>query len=132
MSTFQERRAANKNGIYHSIKTSFNKIFTHEGLAAKVLEAVHLVTPILTEGSLLANLHVLRCLSAGQHIPAVNQTFYNNCYSAVTHSTGNGAQQFKPADHPSLAASYAVYHQSLPNNHTQPERPTYIKDVSVS
>ena len=131
MSTRSARQEANKEGKFHSVKVSFNKIFSHQGLAAKVVEAVHLVTPILTEGSLLANLHILHCVESGQSIPAINQTFFYHCYSAVSHSTGNGAQQFKSADHPSLAASYNLYTQLLPNTHTKPDRPTFIKDVSA-
>ena len=132
MATIKERKKANKEGRLHSVKTSFPQIFAHEGLAAKVKQAVLLVTPILTEGSLLANLHVLRCMESGQHAPVISQEFFFNCYSAVSHSTGNGAQQFNPANHPSLAASYTLYTQCLPNNHAKPERPTFIKDVSTA
>lgn len=134
MSTFKSRKAAQKNGRFYTVKTSFKKIFAHEGLATKIEEAVQLVTPILTEGSLLANLHVLRCLSAdsGQSIPDIDQTFYYDCYAAVTYSTGNQAQEFDPTKHPSLAASYAMYTQSLPPGHAKPERPTFIKDVSFT
>lgn len=129
MSAFAARREANKKGSFHSVKTSFNKIFPPGGLATKVEQAVHLVTAILTEGSLLANLHVIRCMESGQS-PPINQTFYNHCYSAVSHSTGNGAQQFVPAKDPSLAESYDLYTRCLPALHTKPERPTFIKDVS--
>ncbi|KAL3135720.1 hypothetical protein ABBQ38_006188 [Trebouxia sp. C0009 RCD-2024] len=108
--------------------TGFKQIFPHEGLAAKVEQAVHLVTPILTEGSLLANLHVIRCMESGQS-PPINQTFFNHCYSAVSHSTGKAAQQFVPAKHPSLAESYDLYTQCLPALHTKPEKPTFIKDI---
>ena len=121
-----------KQGRLHSVKTGFHQIFAHEGLAAKVEQAVLLATPIFTEGSLLANLHVLRCIESGQHAPVLSQDFFFNCYSAVSHSMGNGAQQFKPANHPSLAASYNLYPQCLPNNHARPERPTFIKDVSTA
>lgn len=129
MSAFAARREANKQGRFHSVKTGFKQIFTHPGLAAKVEQAVHLVTPILTEGSLLANLHVIRCMESGQS-PPIDQTFFNHCYSAVSHSTGNRAQDFVPAKDPSLAESYDLYTQCLPALHTKPERPTYIKDVS--
>ena len=132
MSTIRERKEANKKGRLHSVKTSFQQIFPHGGLAAKVEQAVHLVTPILTKGSLLANIHVLRCIESGHNAPVISQVFFYNCYSAVSHSTGNRAQQFKPANHPSLAASYNVYTQCLPNNHARPERSTFIKDVSTA
>ena len=88
-------------------------------------------TPILTEDSLLATLHFLRCLSSGQSVPVINQAFFNQCYSAVSHSTGNVAQQFDATKHPSLAASYSFYAQALPTNHAKPETPTFIKDVSI-
>jgi len=76
MSTIRERKEANKKGRLHSVKTSFQQIFPHEGLAAKVEQAVHLVTPILTEGILLANIHVLRCIESGHNAPVINQVFF--------------------------------------------------------
>ena len=130
MSTHKARKEANKKGRFHSVKTSFSQIFPHDGLADIVEQAVHLVTPILTEGSLLANLHVQRCLESGQNI-VVTQTFFNQCYSAVSHATGNRAEQFKPSSHPPLAESYNLYTQCLPSNHTRPGRPTFLKDVST-
>ncbi|KAL3143153.1 hypothetical protein ABBQ38_002014 [Trebouxia sp. C0009 RCD-2024] len=133
MATFQARKEANSKGQMYTVKTGFNNIFpADEPLSAKILQAVDLLTPILTEGSLLANLHVLRCAEQGGNIPLVNQTFYNNCYAAVTHSTGSGAQQFKSADHPALAESYTLYRDSLPAGHAKPERPTFLKDVSIT
>ena len=138
MSTFAARRAANKEGRTYTVKTGFNRIFTHQGVAAKVQEAVHLVTPILTEGSLLANLHILRCIESGADLPALGstgtkgQTFFNNCYAAVTYSTGFRAQQFDTRKCADLTASYELYCQLLPANHIKPERPTYLKDVSTT
>ena len=132
MSSIRERKEANKKGRLHSVKTSFQQFLPHEGLASKVEQAVHLATPILTEGSLLANLHVLRCIESGQNARVISQELFYNCYSAVSHSTGNRAQQFKPANHPSLAGSYNLYTQCLPNNHARPERPTFMQDVSTA
>ena len=133
MSTRHTRREANETGEIYSVKAGFNKLLpADETLSTKVLQAVDLVTPILTEGSLLANLHVLRCTEPGRDIPEITQTFFNNCYAAVTHSTGYKAQQFKAAAHPALAESYAVYKQSLPGDHAKPERPRFIKDVSTT
>ena len=129
MSTVRECKKANEKGRFYCIKYSFQQIFPHHGLATEIAQAVNLVKPILTEGSLLSNLHVLRCLESGE-CPVINQTFFYNCYSAVSYATGNRAQQFKPTDYPSLA-SYSLYTQSLPNSHTRPERPTFIKDVSI-
>ena len=130
MSTIKERKAANEKGQVYSIKHSFQRFFPHRGLATQVVQAVDQVTPILTEGSLLANLHVLRCVESGES-PVINQVFFYSCYCAVSYATGSQAQQFKATDHPSLATSYSLYAQCLPSNHTRPERPTYIKDVSV-
>ena len=131
MSDFAARRALNQEGRLHTVKTGFKQIFPHQGLAAKVQEAVQLVTPILTEGSLLANLHVLRCIQSGDSL-SINQTFWNHCYSAVSYATGNQAREFDPAKDPSLARSYELYRQSLPAFHRKPEKPTYIKDASTS
>ena len=39
---------------------------------------------------------------------------------------------FDPASEPDLAASYGVYQQSVPPNHTKLERPTYLKAVSFT
>ena len=137
MSTQQARREANQTGLIYSVKAGFNKLFPADqavpakaALSAKILQAVDLVMPILTEGSLLANLHVLRCAEQG-NMPLIDQTFFNHCYAAVTFSTGRSAQQFKPADHPELAVSYTQYKDCLPDDHTQPERPSFIKDVST-
>ena len=121
MSDFAARRALSKEGRFHTVKTGFKQTFSHQGLAAKVQEAVQLVTPILTEGSLLAN-HVLRCIQSGKSL-SINQTFWNCCYSAVSYATGNKAQEFDPAKDPSLAASYELYRQSLPALHRKPETP---------
>ena len=122
MATRQERRAANKEGSIYSVKTGFKKIFTDARLAATTLQALQLVTPIVIEANILANLHVLRCLEEGgpavqNAVPKLDQTFYSNCMYAK---------------HPSLAASLNLYKQQLPSSHQQPERPTFIKDVSAT
>ena len=112
-------------------KPASNIVFP-AALSTKVLQAVDLVTPILTEGGFVANLHVLRYAELGRDIPNVNQTFCDNCYAAVRHSTGNRAQQIKSADHPALAGSYTLYRHYLPDDHAKPERPKLIKDVSTT
>lgn len=94
-----------------------------------VQTAVNLVKPIVVEGLLLANLHVLRLLEANQELPKMNETFFNHCFAAVSHATGFRAQQFKPTSDPQLATSYQLYCQSLPAHHQKPERPTFIKAV---
>ena len=137
MATRQERRAANKEGSIYSVKTGFRKIFTDARLAAITLQALQLVTPIVIEANILANLHVLRCLEEGgpavqNAVPKLDQTFYSNCMYAVSHATGRQAVQFNAAKHPSLAASLNLYKQQLPSSHQQPERPTFIKDVSAA
>ena len=55
MSTLRERKEQNEKGRFYSVKYSFQQIFPHQGLATQSVQAVDLVTPILTEGSLLAN-----------------------------------------------------------------------------
>lgn len=132
MATRQARRAANKEGSIFSVKTGFKQIFTEERLAAITLQAVQLVTPIVIEANALANLHVLRCLETDGAVPKLDQTFFSNCMYAVSHATGRQAVQFNADKNKSLAASHSLYKQQLPPTHQQPERPTYIKDVSAA
>ncbi|DBA73691.1 TPA: hypothetical protein ACH3X2_009671 [Trebouxia sp. C0005] len=131
MATRQARRDANKEGKLYSVKTGFNTIFTHPGLAATTLQAVQLVSPILIASNVLANLHVLRCLetTAGD-VPKLDQTFFSNCMYAVTHATGHKAVQFDRAKNGELTKSLDIYLQQLPQGHQPLERPTLIKDVS--
>ena len=132
MATQQARRAANKEGSIYSVKTGFKQIFTDARLAAITLQAVQLVTPILIEANALAILHVLRCLETDGAVPKLDQTFFSNCMYAVTHATGKQAVQFNVDKNASLAASHSLYSQELPPAHQQPERPTFIKDVSFA
>ena len=124
MATRQARRAANKEGSLHSVKTGFKRIFTDARLAAITLQAVHLVTPIVIEANALANLHVLRCLEIDGAVPKLNQTFFSNCMYSVSHATGSHAVQFNADNYPRLAASHNLYSQQLPPTHCAPERPT--------
>ncbi|KAA6428181.1 MAG: hypothetical protein FRX49_01777 [Trebouxia sp. A1-2] len=130
MATRQARRDANKEGKLYSVKTGFNTIFTHPGLAATTLQAVQLVSPILIASNVLANLHVLRCLetTAGD-VPKLDQTFFSNCMYAVTHATGHKAVQFNRAKNGELTESLDIYLQQLPQGHQPLERPTLIKDI---
>ena len=130
MATRHARRDANKEGRLYTVKTGFHTIFTDAQLAATTLQAVQLVSPILIESNILANLHVLRCLESDGSVGKLNQTFFSNCMYAVTHSTGRGAVQFDPTKNAKLAESLDIYRQQLPNHHEPPERPTFIKDVS--
>ena len=132
MATRQARRAANKEGSIYSVKTGFKKIFTDARLAEITLRAVQLVTPILIEANALANLHVLRCLETNGAVPKLDQTFFSNCMYAVSHATGRQAVQCNADKNASLAASHGLYSQQLPQTHQKPERPTYLKDVSVA
>ncbi len=135
MSTRQQRREANKAGRFCNVKSGVNSFFTNQVLLEQIQQAVQLVIPLLVEGNLLANLHVLRCIEAREAIPKLDQAFFNRCFYAVSFSTGRRAQQFNEAtDHdPSLATSYnTLYSQSLPANHQKPERPAFLKDVSFA
>ena len=132
MTTRQDRRAANKEANIYNVKTGFRKIFTEARLAAITLQAVQLVTPIVIEANALANLHVLRCLETDGAVPLLNNTFFSNCMYAVSHATGRQAVQFSVSKNAALAASHSLYAQQLPAAHQKPERPTYIKDVSVA
>lgn len=132
MATQHARRAANKEGSMYSVKTGFKKIFTDARLASVTQQAVRLVTPIVIEANALANLHVLRCLETDGAVPKLDQTFFSNCMYAVTYATGRQATQFNANKNASLAASHSLYNQQLPPTHQPPERPTFIKDVSVA
>ena len=133
MSTRQQRRKANEAGRFYNVKSGVNSFFTNQVLLEQIQQAVQLVIPLLVEGNLLANLHVLRCIEAREAIPKLDQTFFNRCFYAVSFGTGHRAQQFHEATDPSLATSYnTLYSQSLPANHQKPERPTFLKDVSFA
>ncbi|DBA95645.1 TPA: hypothetical protein ACH3X3_013488 [Trebouxia sp. C0006] len=69
MSTQQQRREANKAGRFYNVKSGVNNFFTDEVLLQQIQQAVQLVIPLLVEGNLLANLHVLRCIEAEEAIP---------------------------------------------------------------
>ena len=132
MATRQARRAANKKGRMYSVKTSFNTIFTHPQLAATTMQAVQLVSPILIASNVLANLHVLRCLETAENVCKLDNTFFYNCMAAVTHATGRQATEFDRAKNVKLTESLDIYLQTLPHQHQSPERPTYLKDVSLT
>ncbi len=133
MSTRQQRREANKAGRFYNIKSGVNSFFTNQVLLEQIQQAVQLVIPLLVEGNLLVNLHVLRCIEAREAIPKLDQTFFNRCFYAVSFGTGRQAQQFSEESDEGLAISYnTLYSHSLPANHQKPERPTSLKDVSFA
>ena len=106
-------------------------LVTDQDLLDQIQQAVQLVTPLFVEGNLLANLHVLRCIEAGEAIPKLDHMFFSRCFYAVSFSTGHQARQFNKASDPCLATSHdTLYQQSLLANHQRPERPTFLKDVS--
>ncbi len=80
MSTQQQRREANKAGRFYNVKSGVDSFFTDEVLLQQIQQAVQLVIPLLVEGNLLANLHVLRCIEAEEAIPKLDQTFFNRCF----------------------------------------------------
>ena len=59
MSTRQQRRKANEAGRFYTVKSGVNSFFTNQVLLEQIQQAVQLVIPLLVEGNLLANLHVL-------------------------------------------------------------------------
>ncbi|KAA6416649.1 MAG: hypothetical protein FRX49_13385 [Trebouxia sp. A1-2] len=83
MSTRQQRREANQAGRFYNVKSGVNSFFTDQALLGQIQQAVQLVTPLLVEGHLLANLHVLRCIEAGEAMPKLDQTFYNRLLKAA-------------------------------------------------
>ena len=89
MSSRQQRREANAAGRLYTVKTGVNQFFTNQDLLGQVQQAVQLVTPILVESSLLANLHILRCFEDREVVPELNQMFFNRCFYAVTFATGS-------------------------------------------
>ena len=116
------------NTGFYNVKTGVNSFLTDQDLLDQIQQAVQLVTPLLVEGNLLANLHVLRCIEAGEAIPKLDQMFFSRRFYAVSFSTGHQARQFNTASDPCLATSHdTLYQQSLPANHQRPERPTFFK-----
>ena len=87
------------------------------------------MVPVL---QLLANLHLLRCLEVGSDLPKAKElnSFFNS-WAAVSFSTGPHAQQYNPSSDPSLTNTVQLFINSLPVNHQRPERPTYLKAVSI-
>ena len=61
----------------------------------------------------------------------LNRLLCCRCYAAVSISCGPGAQQFSRNKDPILAESLDHYSWHLPASHQKPERPTYLKDVSI-
>ncbi|DBA75796.1 TPA: hypothetical protein ACH3X1_010204 [Trebouxia sp. C0004] len=121
MSIRQQRREANKTGRFFNIKSGVNSFFTDQAFLEQIQQAVQLVIPLLVEGNLLANEHVLNCIEAGEVIPKLDQTFFNRCFYAVSFGTGCQAQQFNETSDLSLATSHGtLYSQSLPGNHQRP------------
>ena len=78
--TRQQRRDFNATGHMYTVKTGFKSIFHHQGLADMAQRAVNLVKPIIVEGLLLANLHVLRLLESNRELPKMDETFFNRCF----------------------------------------------------
>jgi len=117
---------------YTVVKTGFDTAFHSAPLKAIIKKAIDFATPLRIQGQLLATFHVLRLVENSIPIPPLRTTFWNQCYATVSHSTGPAAQQFDPESNPLLAASLTAYSQHLPAGYQVPERPTYIKDVSVT
>ncbi|DBA92076.1 TPA: hypothetical protein ACH3X1_015808 [Trebouxia sp. C0004] len=59
----------NKAGRFYHVKSGVNSFFRDQVLLEQLQQAVQLVIPLLVEGNLRANLHVLRCTEAGEAIP---------------------------------------------------------------
>ena len=115
---------------YTVVKTGFHTAFHYAPVRAVIKQAIDFATPLRIQGQLLATFHVIRLVENSIPIPHLDVTFWNQCYAAVSHSTGYRAQQVDPATNPLLAASLIAYNQHLPAGHQLPERPTLIKDVS--
>ena len=123
-------QAANKDATRRSVKTSFKKAFTDQNLVGMIERSVKLSTPIQQQAHLLANLHALRLCENGIAMPAVNETFWNRCYSAVSKATG-GSYKFKRNQDAELTTSLDQFtSHCVPAGHVKPERPAFIKDVS--
>lgn len=137
------RRQDNAGSSVSVIQVGANSIFKPAGcinLLPVVRTAVTLSHQILVEGHMLASLHVLRLLQNNQPLPRLCtggseskwQTMMDNCYAAVSQAVGPRCQQFSPNKEPELATSYNLYQHSLPAGHIKPERPTWLKPVSLS
>jgi len=103
-------------------------------LLEQIQQAVQLqlVIPLLVEGNLLANLHVLRCIEAREAIPRLDQTFFNRCFYTVSFGTGHRAQQFNEATDPSLATSLQYSVQSELASKSPETRKAFLTDVSFA
>ncbi|DBB10514.1 TPA: hypothetical protein ACH3X3_002053 [Trebouxia sp. C0006] len=99
MSTQQQRREANKAGRFYNVKSGVDSFFTDEVLLQQIQQAVQLVIPLLVEGNLLANLHVLRCIEAEEAIPKLDQTFFNRCFMSHLALILNAAAQINFDNH---------------------------------
>ena len=135
MSTQRERRERNDTSTFSVIKTGFNSIFDDPRLGNIVQNAVLFVTPILIQRDLLANLHALQlCETDGAIVDGpkgtFNQQFFNQCCYAVTLATGFRCTQYDRSSNPSLTNTLELFEQHLPAAHVQPERPTYLGQVS--
>ena len=127
---YNARREHNKHAIRRTVKVGFQRCFPNPNLAGMIQRAVKLATPIIQQAHMLANLHVLRMLEAGLQLPVLNTTFWNRCASAVSEAT-EGSADFDPASDPDLTNSLTAYDTVLPANFARPQRPAFIKDVSL-
>ena len=135
MSTQRERRERKETSTFSVIKTGFNSIFDDPRLGNIVNNAVLYVTPILIQRDLLANFHALQlCETDGAIVDGpkgtFNQQFFNQCCYAVTLATGYRCQQYDGSTNSSLTETLELFNQLLPAAHVQPERPTYLGQVS--
>ena len=123
-------KEANKDATRRSVKTSLKNAFTDQNLAGMIERSVRLSTPIQQQAHLLANLHALRLCENGIAMPAIDETFWNRCYSAVSEAICPSAKFKRGADAELTTSLDQFNSHCLPAGHVKPQRPAFIKDVS--
>ena len=80
------RKVLNMNTEVTVVKTTWNSFCRKEAQLLAVDDVLFRVNKAIAEAYLLANLHVTRLCSSELVLPALNQTFFYQCLSAVTSS----------------------------------------------
>ena len=125
-----------------TVQVGANTIFKQDGwpnLLPTVREAVKLCHAIIQEGQWLAILYVLQTIKGHRPLPNLStgsnnsswQTMLENCYAAVSIASGVKCQQFNARKNPDLESSRLLYEQSRPPQQARPDRPTWLKPVSL-
>ena len=83
-----ERKANNKATT--TVKMGFAKASKHDALTRYIEEMIHVCSRYSIEASLLFNVHVRRLLESEHQLPKMDQTFFDQLYSAVANAATTG------------------------------------------